>query len=79
MTNKEAIAILTHNWKYHELIDNVYQYDALYLAINALKARPQIISCFNCKYDDKSAADEPCKYCEKHCQWQAKDEEVDND
>ena len=34
--------------------------------------RPQTISCFNCKHDYKSAADEPCKYCEKHCEWQAK-------
>lgn len=37
MTNKEAIAILTHNWKYRELIDNGYQYEALNLAIKALK------------------------------------------
>lgn len=36
MTNKEAIAILTHNWKYRELIDNSYQYEALDLAIKAL-------------------------------------------
>lgn len=37
MTNKEAIAILTHNWKYRELIDNSYQYEALDLAIKALE------------------------------------------
>ena len=37
MTNKEAIAILTHNWKYRELIDNSYQYEALDHAINALR------------------------------------------
>lgn len=36
MTNKEAIAILSHNWKYRELIDNSYQYEALNLAIKAL-------------------------------------------
>lgn len=36
MTNREAIAILTHNWKYRELIDNSYQYEALELAIKAL-------------------------------------------
>lgn len=41
MTNKEAIAILTHNWKYRELIDNSYQYEALELAIKALEERPQ--------------------------------------
>lgn len=41
MTNKEAIAILTHNWKYRELIDNSYQYEALDLAIKALEERPQ--------------------------------------
>ena len=40
MTNKEAIAILTHNWKYRELIDNSYQYEALDLAIKALEDRP---------------------------------------
>ena len=38
MTNKEAIAILTHNWKYRELIDNSYQYEALELAIKALES-----------------------------------------
>lgn len=37
MTNKEAIAILNHNWKYRELIDNSYQYEALKLAIKALE------------------------------------------
>ena len=37
MTNKEAIAILTYNWKYRELIDNSYQYEALDLAIKALE------------------------------------------
>lgn len=41
MTNKEAIAILTHNWKYRELIDNSYQYEALDLAIKALEERLQ--------------------------------------
>ena len=40
MTNKEAIAILTHNWKYRELIDNSYQYEALELAIKSLEERP---------------------------------------
>lgn len=40
MNNKEAIAILTHNWKYRELIDNGYQYEALDLAIKALEERP---------------------------------------
>ena len=37
MTNKEAIAILTHNWKYRKLIDNPYQYEALDHAIKALE------------------------------------------
>ena len=41
--------------------------------------KPQIISCFNCKHDYKSAADEPCKYCEKHCEWQAKVEGTENE
>ena len=43
MTNKEAIAILTHNWKYRELIDNSYQYEALDLAIKALEAYDKIL------------------------------------
>lgn len=34
--------------------------------------KPQTMSCFNCKYDYKSAVDEPCRYCEKHSEWQAK-------
>lgn len=42
MTNKEAIAILTHNWKYRELIDNPYQYEALDLAIKALNSIERI-------------------------------------
>ena len=37
MTNKEAKAILTHNWQYQELIDDSYQYEALDLAIKALE------------------------------------------
>ena len=46
----------------------------------ALKERPQIISCFNCKYDYKSAAEDPCKYCKgKHSEWQAKVEEAENE
>lgn len=32
-----AIAILSHNWKYRELIDNSYQYEALDVAIKALR------------------------------------------
>lgn len=41
-------------------------------AYKALKERPQTISCFNCKYDYKSAEEEPCKYCNKKSEWQAK-------
>ena len=33
----KAIAILSHNWKYRELIDNSHQYEALDVAIKALK------------------------------------------
>ena len=33
----KAIALLSHNWKYRELIDNSYQYESLDIAINALK------------------------------------------
>lgn len=33
----KAIAILSHNWKYRELIDNSDQYEALDVAIKALK------------------------------------------
>ena len=41
MTNEEAKAILTHNLQYHELINNIEQYDALYLAINALEEKAE--------------------------------------
>ena len=45
-----------------------------------IEERPQIMSCFNCKYDYKSAAEEPCKYCKgKHSEWQAKVEEAETD
>lgn len=33
----KAIAMLSHNWKYRELIDNSDQYEALDVAIKALK------------------------------------------
>ena len=45
---------------------------ALHLAIKALEERPQMMSCSNCKYDNICAVDEPCRYCEKHSEWQAK-------
>ena len=70
MNNKEVIERLN---LMQERCCNGYDAEAINLAIKALaNKRPQTISCFNCKHDYKSAADEPCKYCEKHCEWQAK-------
>ena len=82
MTNKEAIEQL--KWVKKRICDITYSpesFEALNLAIKALtNERPQIISCFNCKYDYKSAAEDPCKYCKgKHSEWQAKVEEAENE
>lgn len=76
MNNKEAIAILTHNWKYRELIDNSYQYEALDLAIKALEKD----KCSSCKHYDKDYG-ETCLNPEGSCRVFAYDgyKEADNE
>lgn len=39
--------------------------------------RPQTISCFNCKHEDKKFFEKPCKYCyENYCEWEPKGGDV---